>query len=96
MRVGLCAGLDAHLLLEALLGDGEVDERRLRLHLGDVVRVGQLRLQVELEERPAERHARLGVGVAQHVHLLVAQLEDELAPLGDRRAREDRVHDRVE
>ena len=42
-QVGALLGDDdgEQLVLEALLGDGEVDERRLRLHLGDVVRVGQ-------------------------------------------------------
>lgn len=32
-------------------GDGEVDERALRLHLGLVVRVGQLRLQDQPKRR---------------------------------------------
>ena len=66
------------LLLETTLSHSEVDDRALRLHLGDVVRVGQLALQVEPEEGAPKRHPRLGVGVAAHVHLLVAQLEDTL------------------
>ena len=60
------------------------------------MRVGQLALQVESEEGPPKRHARLGVGVAAHVHLLIAELEDELAPLGDGRACEHVLHDGVE
>ena len=61
------------LLLEALLGDGEVDDRRLRLHLGDVVRVRQLRLQVELEERLVGRSA-VSSSFSHDVDLLVAEL----------------------
>ena len=83
------------LLLETTLSHSEVDDRALRLHLGDVVRVGQLALQVEPEEGAPKRHPRLGVGVAAHVHLLVAQLEDELAPFGNGRAREHVLHDGV-
>ena len=67
------------LVLEALLGHGEVDERRLRLHLGDVVRVGQLGLQVELEERAAVG-LPLGVLCVSRSTSRVAELDDELAP----------------
>ena len=97
-QVGSFGGDDhcEQLLLEALLGHGEVDDRRLRLDLGDVVRVGQLRLQVELEERTTQRHARLRVLLAEHVDLFVAQLDDQLSPLGDRRACKHWVHDSVE
>ena len=55
------------LVLEAVLSHHEVDQRRLRLHLGRVVRVGQLRLQVHFEGRLV-------------VHLLVAELDERGAP----------------
>ena len=56
------------LVLQPALGHGEVDQRRLRLQLGDVVRVGQLRLQVQPEERLVGDVVRL-VTPQRHVDL---------------------------
>ena len=78
--------LDGHieqLVLEAVLGDHEVDERRLGLDLGRVVRVRELRLQVELE-------------VGRVVHLLVAELDNLVAPALDRLAPNDRAEHSVD
>ena len=61
------------LVLQTVLRHGEVDERRLRLDLGRVVRVGHLRVQEQLE-----------VGVVLHV--LVSHLDVQRAPLLVRRA----------
>ena len=59
--------LGEQLVLEAALRRDEVDERALRRDLGLVVRVGQLRLQVQLEVRVV-------------LDLLAAELEEERAP----------------
>mmetsp|Transcript_66859 Transcript_66859/g.164845 ORF Transcript_66859/g.164845 Transcript_66859/m.164845 type:complete len:203 (-) Transcript_66859:3743-4351(-) len=71
------------LLLQPVERDHEVDERRLRRDLGLVVRVAQLRLQVELE-----------VGVI--LDLLVAQLDDHGSAAADDGAHEDGVEHRVD
>ena len=71
------------LVLQALLCHGEVHHRALRLHLGDVQRVRELRLQVQLELRVV-------------VDLLIAELHDQGAALLDRGAREHRLKDGVD
>ena len=73
----LVDGPSEQLVLETPVGHGEVDEGRLRLQLGDVVRVGQLGLHVEPEERRGGRVA-LGVLAAHQVHLVVAELDHHL------------------
>mmetsp|Transcript_55338 Transcript_55338/g.132540 ORF Transcript_55338/g.132540 Transcript_55338/m.132540 type:complete len:392 (-) Transcript_55338:2752-3927(-) len=83
------------LVLQPALGHGEVDQRALRLQLGDVVRVRQLGLQVEPEERPVGDVVGL-VTLQRHVDLLVAQLDDDLAPLVDEGAAHHRLDDRVD
>ena len=91
----MCASVRVtYLVLEPRLGHGKVDEGRLGLQLGRIVRIRQLRLQVELEERLVGRVAR-GVLGREQVDLVVAQLDDELAPLGDDGAGDDGLERRA-
>mmetsp|Transcript_6911 Transcript_6911/g.16610 ORF Transcript_6911/g.16610 Transcript_6911/m.16610 type:complete len:820 (-) Transcript_6911:3765-6224(-) len=91
-QLGLALGqlglllLDYHaeqLLLEALLGHGEVDQRDLDLDLGRVVRVGQL----GRHEEPEAVRVR---------HVVVAELDHVLAALLELLLQQDRLERGVE
>ena len=45
----MCVCVCSHLVLQALLRHGEVDDGHLDAHLGEIVRVGQLTSQEKLE-----------------------------------------------